>query len=389
MTLRRLLATLAVGTALSCGDGAPEEPEVRSAREALSAGDLVVNEVHPNPDSTGADPNGDGASNETQDEFIEIVNRSGRAVDLNGLTIADSAAVKFTFPSAILPPGEAAVVFGGGPVAAYRGEFGNARSLGLVFSAMGSGTSGLGLNNSGAESAAIQEGGVDIDRLTFSGTSDGLSYNRAPEVEPSGTIVLHNAASGSRSFSPGTRTNGEPFTRFVAAVDPLGGPNEGGTPVRIRGAGFSGQVASVVFRRGAASAVAASVTKISTLELSAVTPPFSAGAVDVEVVDAYGTIVGLGKFTYGMQVPVDAGIPPDAGDELPEFDAGDEPIEYPIEDPFDDPDPLPQARDGGTGAQALPAAPSGVCGCGASGSSMALPLFAAALAVLTRRRGRT
>ncbi|MFN7134792.1 MAG: IPT/TIG domain-containing protein, partial [Myxococcales bacterium] len=310
-----------------------------------------------------------------------IVNRSGLPVALEGLTIADAAAVKFTFPAATLPPGEAAVVFGGGSVAAFRGEFGNARALGLVFSA--SATGGLGLNNTGADSAAVQKSGSDLDRLSFSGTTDGTSYVRSPESDPAGVVRLHDTVTGaSGKFSPGTRANGEPFTRYVSAVEPRGGRAEGGEEVRVRGAGFGTQVTSVVFRRGGQSALATNVRRSSSLELVVTTPALSAGVADVELVDQFGTLTGVGRYTFGLILP-DAGIAPDAG-ELPDEDAGED-WEYPDEDPLEEPEPLPSAgRDGGV-AGPPPELPVGVCGCGAASSPPLLPALLLLLALRFRQ----
>ena len=77
----------------------------------------------------------------SDDEFVEVINRTAAAVNIGGYSISDATQVRFTFPpGAQLPAGEVAVVFGGG---APRGEFGNASVNRLVF------TGTLSLNNGG------------------------------------------------------------------------------------------------------------------------------------------------------------------------------------------------------------------------------------------------
>ncbi|HKP12376.1 MAG TPA: lamin tail domain-containing protein, partial [Blastocatellia bacterium] len=87
------------------------------------------------PDGTAGDANGDGVRDSSDDEFIEVVNRTETPVNIGGYALRDTDAVRFTFPAGtMLPAGEAAVVFGGG---SPTGDFGNARANGLVFTAGG------------------------------------------------------------------------------------------------------------------------------------------------------------------------------------------------------------------------------------------------------------
>src|SRR5205085_3966618 len=85
------------------------------------------------PDGIAGDANGDGVRDSSDDEFIEVVNRTNAPINVGGYALRDADAVRFTFPAGtIIPAGEAAVVFGGGHPA---GEFGNAGANGLVFTA--------------------------------------------------------------------------------------------------------------------------------------------------------------------------------------------------------------------------------------------------------------
>ncbi|HEU4388260.1 MAG TPA: lamin tail domain-containing protein, partial [Blastocatellia bacterium] len=93
---------------------------------------IVINEFLADPPTGSAgDANGDGVTNATQDEFVELVNAGSTPLAVGGFTISDATSVRFTFPSGkVIPPGEAAVVFGGGTP---TGAFGNASANGLVF----------------------------------------------------------------------------------------------------------------------------------------------------------------------------------------------------------------------------------------------------------------
>src|SRR5262249_38771669 len=91
------------------------------------------------PDGPGGDANVEGTRASSQDEFIELINRSTEPLNIGGYSVRDSDAVRVTFPSGtVIPAGEVAVVFGGG---SPRGDFGNAMANGLVFTAT------LSLNN--------------------------------------------------------------------------------------------------------------------------------------------------------------------------------------------------------------------------------------------------
>src|SRR5205085_3640871 len=108
---------------------------------------LVINEYLADPPGSAAsdligDANGDGTRSSSDDEFVEVVNRTSAPINVGGFKLHDANAVRFTFPAGtMIPAGEAAVVFGGGHPA---GEFGNAHVNGLVFTA---GSAGLSLNN--------------------------------------------------------------------------------------------------------------------------------------------------------------------------------------------------------------------------------------------------
>lgn len=92
---------------------------------------LITEVLYAVPNTDGADPSGDGKRESVGDEFVEIVNPLGEAIDLTGYTICDATgwhepentrAFRFRFPYFSLPAGGVAVVFNGNgtlPAGAY------------------------------------------------------------------------------------------------------------------------------------------------------------------------------------------------------------------------------------------------------------------------------
>ncbi|HEY3137313.1 MAG TPA: lamin tail domain-containing protein, partial [Blastocatellia bacterium] len=169
-------------------------------------GQIGINEYLADPPAgLAGDANGDGVRDSSQDEFVEIVNRTPDPIDVGGFTISDADAQRFRFPNGtIIPGGEAAVIFGGGTP---QGSFGNAKANGLVFTAL------LSLNNSGDKIILKNAAGVAIESITYGSTegSAAQSLNRNPDLSGI-TLVHHSAIGGGRLFSPGTRVDGSPFT---------------------------------------------------------------------------------------------------------------------------------------------------------------------------------
>lgn len=99
---------------------------------------VVLNEVLADPpDGLDGDANNDGVRNGYQDEFIEIMNIGGTAVDISWYAVTDDdpSTKLFRFPEGtILEPGEYAVVFGGGDPQGIPG---------LVFASTGRLSNGL------------------------------------------------------------------------------------------------------------------------------------------------------------------------------------------------------------------------------------------------------
>ncbi len=207
------------------------------------------------PDGLAGDANGDGARDSSQDEFIEVINRTGTPLDVSGYSISDADALRFTFPpGTIIPAGEAAVIFGGGTP---TGDFGNANANGLVF------TAALSLNNGGDTIRLKDNLNSVIESITFGSTEGNAnqSINRNPD-ESGVAFATHSsiAGSGGRLFSPGTRVNGSPFTLAprITSIAP-DSANKGAPPfdMAVLGSGFEGTSTVLIDGQAVATAFVA------------------------------------------------------------------------------------------------------------------------------------
>jgi len=165
---------------------------------------IVINEIHADPDAVNGDANGDGTVNTTQDEFVELANTSGGAVDISGWTLSDALAVKHTFPSGtILPNQTAIVIFAGGTPS---GNFGCS-----IVQTASSGS--LALNNTG-DAVKLNDGVSDVASYTYGAEGgDNQSLTRNPDITGAEPLVKHTAATGANGalFSPGRQINGTNF----------------------------------------------------------------------------------------------------------------------------------------------------------------------------------
>jgi predicted extracellular nuclease len=168
------------------------------------AADWVINEIHADPDFPDGDANGDGTRDSTDDEFVEILNVSGAAIDISGWMLADGFRVRHTFPAdTVIPDGCGFVVFGGGTP---TGSFGN-----MVVQTASTGS--LGLNN-GGDSITLNNGSSDVAAVGY-GSLAGNDQSITLDPDITGTAyVLHTTATGSGGalFSPGTRIDGSNFS---------------------------------------------------------------------------------------------------------------------------------------------------------------------------------
>ncbi|MCI0342243.1 MAG: IPT/TIG domain-containing protein [Planctomycetales bacterium] len=121
-------------------------------------------------------------------------------------------------------------------------------------------------------------------------------------------IVMAVAGSGCQKERHRPLPVAEPSPPLVASVAPSSGPTTGGTSVTVSGDFFQAG-ASVLFGSSAASATVASATTIV-----ATTPPGTAGAVSVTVLNPDGRSASLaGAFTYLLSPPSFSSVSPAFG----------------------------------------------------------------------------
>ncbi len=200
-----------------------------TARLAVFPLTLALNEILADPpDGAAGDANHDGTRSSTHDEFIEFVNASAIDLNIGGYQLATRGnngtdTVRHTFAAdTVVAPGTAVVVFGGAQVDAFdpaHPAFGGA----LVLTAS---TGGLSLANGGSVVKLLDPTGAIVEQFAYGGAGEldgdrNQSLTRAPDV--AGDFAAHEtaAASGGRSFSPGTRVDGTPFliTAPVARIE--------------------------------------------------------------------------------------------------------------------------------------------------------------------------
>jgi hypothetical protein len=166
--------------------------------ESPAEGELVLNEVLVNvPGGDSGDANGDGVRDAYDDEFVEVVNRTDRVLDITGVSVRNGSADKFVFGPTCLEPRQAAIVFGGGApaeqddmvvrVAQSRFAFGN------------SGGSVVLAGPGGEVWGAINYENAPAEALTLSPQLDGAQF------------VPHSEISADRLTSPGRCAGGQRF----------------------------------------------------------------------------------------------------------------------------------------------------------------------------------
>jgi hypothetical protein len=196
--------------------------------EIPEPGDLVINEVLADPGSSN-DANGDGVSDSSDDEFVEIVNLDLRPYELSGLTLHDNDKERFAFPSGTcVMPGETIVVFG-----SYDPNTGSIQPGVLAYGAT------LSLNNDGDVVRLLDANGLELDAMAYgkfaddgpSGNAD-QSLTRSVQMDATSAWVQHSEAplSGGSTMSPGTCQDGNVFPD-CGSEEPVGDtlPDAGST----------------------------------------------------------------------------------------------------------------------------------------------------------------
>jgi len=164
---------------------------------------VVINEILADPPSgLAGDANNDGITSSSRDEFIELFNQSGQAMDISGWCIADALKSRHTFAvDTIMEPYGALVIFGGG-----------ASDLpDIHWAVASSGT--LGLNNSGETVSLFNTQDLLMDEVAY-GAEGGKDQSLVRSPEGYGdTFIKHldlENADGKR-FSAGYFINKLPI----------------------------------------------------------------------------------------------------------------------------------------------------------------------------------
>jgi hypothetical protein len=242
--------------------------------------DLVINEFFANP-ASGDDANGDGtAGGDSEEEFVEIVNRSGSAIDVSGYEIVDAAGNVYTFPSGTsIPAGDAATIFRGGTPTGVPGF----TDVGLP-----------ALNNGGDDVILRNGSGTVLDQLTytaFSPSQEGESTTRSPDF--TGPAALSSTVGP--DFTPGQTSDGNTdlpveLAGFSANVDAssvvltwrtLSETNNSGFEVQQR-RGEDGSYQTVGFREGQGTTTEATTYRFRVDDLEPGTYTFRLKQIDAD-----------------------------------------------------------------------------------------------------------
>jgi cysteine-rich repeat protein len=201
-----------IETGYTC-NGAPSVCTMGSGGTPVppAAGDLVINEAMLADNLS--DTNCDMSTKNNADEFIELVNKSAKTLDLTGVTIDDIASLggtlgpRHTFAAAAsgsltLAPGKAVVVWGAGSPAC-------AGVSNWFVSSSGS----LGLNDTG-ETITVRTGGanpVTIVEKAFAAADVKPNISRTLSPDITGATYVDHPALGTRRWSPGRKADDSAF----------------------------------------------------------------------------------------------------------------------------------------------------------------------------------
>jgi len=181
----------------------PEQPSDTPTPVYIEDEEIVLNEIHADPDQILGDANGDGVIHSDDDEFLELINLTDSALDISDWVIADTVRPRFTFPPGTVLAGHCGlIIFGGG---SPSGEFGGS----LILTA-----GSLALNNTGDTISIWDREGELRLRISY-GPEGGLnqSLTRNPDLTGNFPLELHSEiplAEG-RLYSPGVKLDGAVF----------------------------------------------------------------------------------------------------------------------------------------------------------------------------------
>jgi hypothetical protein len=188
-----------LGVVVRVSDGALLE-ETNEVEIVVGGSDspIALNEILADPPAgLEGDANGDGVRSTSDDEFIEVINRSGEPQDITGWSLHDATGLRHEFgEGGVLGPGEIFVVFGGGT------------PTGIPSGATVASTGGLSLNNTGDEVRLVNVQGVTADAHAY-GSEAGADESLIRLPDGHGEWTRPSDAGFGWSFSPGA-PNGSP-----------------------------------------------------------------------------------------------------------------------------------------------------------------------------------
>lgn len=174
-------------------------------------GGWVINEIHADPHASLGDANGDGVVDSSQDEFVELINNTGAAVNVSGWFLRDGDALRHAFaPGIVIPNNCGVVIFGGGtPTGGFGGMTAQVASSGF-----------LDLND-GGDLVTLHNALGDIVELYFYSTEGGndQSVTRNPDIIGPDPLVQHTTVGSGLRFSPGRKIDGTTFTGCAAPTN--------------------------------------------------------------------------------------------------------------------------------------------------------------------------
>jgi len=194
-----------------------------------SARDIVINEMLADPpDGLAGDANHDGVRDNSQDEFVELVNTTEGDLDLSGYQLQTRGSsgtniLRHRFaPGTVFSAGTALVVFGGG----------NPDPANIVFAGaqvVQASTGELSLLNGGGVVTLQDRSGSTLTSMSYGGSTGrrgdlNQSLTRSPDI--TGSFVLHQSVPEGvgRMFSPGSRLDGAAFLSRPAILHILISP---------------------------------------------------------------------------------------------------------------------------------------------------------------------
>lgn len=166
--------------------------------EAPADGDLIINEVFASPNPASKMEKFASCPSVDQNEFIEIINTSTKAIDMMGVVINenDSERYKFTKKRCVLP--KHAVVVYATAVCERDGVYSELKG------------SDFPLTNDARDIKLIHNNSI-ISFVSNIKADSGVSTQRNPDISGPDTLILHTAVNANLAQSPGLCANGLPL----------------------------------------------------------------------------------------------------------------------------------------------------------------------------------